>query len=68
MALLQRPARLTGPELRERRRDIEATQEMVATRLRVNRSRVAAIEATAAPSRAATRRYLQALAAIEADR
>lgn len=65
--LLTRP-RMTGPELRERRLDVEATQDAVAVRLRVTRQRIAAIEAAAAPSRAAVRRYLAALAEIEAKR
>lgn len=68
MTLALRPARLTGPDLRERRRDAEATQDAVAAVLKVNRSRIAAIEAMAAPSPSATRRYLAALAEIEASR
>ena len=60
--------RLTGPELRERRLDAEVTQEGLAARLGVVRQRVSMIEALAAPSRAATRRYLAALADLEADR
>lgn len=67
MALQARP-RLTGPELQERRRDLELTQEDVARALGVRRQRVAQIEALAAPPRSAVRRYLSALAEVEADR
>ena len=63
-----RPPRLSGPDLAERRRDCEVTQQQVADRLSVNRSRVAHIEAAAAPSRRAIRLYLAALADLEADR
>jgi DNA-binding XRE family transcriptional regulator len=68
MTLTLRPARLTGPELQARRRDAEATQDALAALLRVNRSRIAAIEAMATPSVRATRRYLTALAELEAGR
>ncbi len=68
MALQMRTARLTGPELQERRRDVETTQDQVAARMGVVRQRVALIEAAAAPSRAAVRRFLAALAEIEAAR
>jgi DNA-binding XRE family transcriptional regulator len=59
---------LSGPELQARRRDAEATQEQVAAILVVNRSRIAAIEAMAAPNPRAARRYLAALAEIETAR
>jgi len=60
---------------RETRRDrapinccLARRSNQVAQILGVNRSRVAAIEVTAAPSRAATRRYLAALADVETNR
>ena len=68
MTLLQRSARLTGPELRERRRDLEVTQEQLAARLGVTRPRVAHIEALAEPRPALIRRYLAGLAELEAQR
>jgi transcriptional regulator with XRE-family HTH domain len=68
MAMQVRPNRLSGPELRERRLDAEVTQEILAAELGVTRQRVAMIESLAAPSRPATRRYLAALAAVEAAR
>ncbi len=69
MALVsQRPPRLSGPDLAERRRDCELTQQAVADRLSVNRSRVSHIEGAAAPSRRSIRLFLEALAALEADR
>ena len=60
-------ARLTGPELAERRRDAEITQQALAERLGVNRTRISHIEGMATPSRGSTRRYLTALAELEAE-
>lgn len=63
-----RAARLTGPELRERRREAEITQAQLAAGWGVNRQRIALIEALAAPTPRAIRQYLEALARVEADR
>jgi DNA-binding XRE family transcriptional regulator len=63
-----RAARLTGPELRERRREAELTQAQIAAGWGVNRQRVATVEALAAPTPRAVRQYLEALARVEADR
>jgi predicted transcriptional regulator len=63
-----RAARLTGPELRERRREAETTQAQLAAGWGVNRQRVAAVEALAVPTHRAVRQYLEALARVETDR
>jgi predicted transcriptional regulator len=68
MLLTNRTARLTGPELRERRRETEVTQTQLAGGWGVNRQRVAHVEALAAPSPRAIRQYRQALARVEAER
>jgi transcriptional regulator with XRE-family HTH domain len=59
--------RLTGPELQQRRRDAELTQHQLAERLGVSRQRIANVEQLHEPSRAAVRRILAAIAALEAD-
>jgi transcriptional regulator with XRE-family HTH domain len=64
-ATLPRPS---GFDLRERRRLAELRQADIAARLGVTRVRVSAIEAQAAPAPRAIRRYLEALAALEAER